>query len=126
MSYIKYNPNPKKAQVGDCVIRALTLALDLDWERAYVKLVVHGFKKADMPSANHVWGSLLLENGFKRYALPNTCPDCYTIKDFCKDYPVGLYVVATGTHTLTVINGNYYDSWDSGEQVPIYFFTKEV
>lgn len=124
MAYIKYNPNPLSAKVGDCVIRALTLALDLDWENAYVKLVLYGLQVADMPSANHVWGSLLQREGYKRYVLPNSCPDCYTIKDFCKDNPKGLFVVATGQHVVTIIDGNYYDSWDSGDEVPIYYFQR--
>lgn len=80
----------------------------------------------DMPSSNSVWGSYLKENGFKRYIIPNECPNCYTIKDFCSDYPIGLYILATGSHVVTVIDGDYYDSWDSGKEIPIYFFKKEA
>lgn len=31
MNFIYYNPNPKGNHIGDCVIRALTIALDCNW-----------------------------------------------------------------------------------------------
>jgi hypothetical protein len=126
MAYIKYNPNPYNTRVGDCVVRALTLALDIDWDMAYVQLVIQGLKMADMPSANNVWGTLLQQEGFTRHIIPNTCPNCYSVADFSKDHQKGTFVLATGSHVLTVIDGNYYDSWDSGNEVPIYYFTKEI
>ena len=125
MSWIYYNPNPKNNLVGDCVVRALTLALTTDWDKAYTDVSAQGFQMKDMPSANETWGALLRRNGFKRYVIPNECPDCYTVEDFCKDHPYGLFVLATGTHVVTCVNGHYYDSWDSGNKIPIYYFMKE-
>ena len=58
--------------------------------------------------------------------MPNMCPPCYTVKDFCKDHPVGTYILATGSHVVTVVDGNYYDTWDSGTEVPIYYWKKEI
>jgi len=125
MSYIKFNPNPNKNFVGDCVIRAISLATNKDWDATYVNLVIYGYRMADMPSSNNVWGKYLIDNGFRKMPIPDRCPNCYTVKDFCEDHKHGLYVLATGTHVLTVMDGNYYDSWDSGEEVPIYYFIKE-
>lgn len=124
MGYVNYNPNPLGKNVGDCVIRALTLALKLSWQGAFVKLAVHGLKMFDMPSANSVWGGLLIKSGFTRHILPNECPECYSIHEFCTDHPKGTYVLATGTHVVTVIDGEYYDTWDSGDEVPVYYFEK--
>lgn len=122
--YIHRNPNPLGKSVGDCVIRAISIAFDIPWEDAYIDLTDWGFVKCDMPSSNDVWSSYLLDNGFRRRILPDTCPDCYTIRDFCQDYPRGLYIVATGSHVVAVIDGDYYDSWDSGNEVPIYYFER--
>lgn len=122
--YIFYNPNPKGSNIGDCVIRALTKACDMTWDDVYLDLMLLGFVMKDMPSANHVWGTYLMQNGFQRFALPNTCPDCYSVSDFCNDHPKGTYVLATGSHVITIIDGNYYDSWDSGREVPAYLFAK--
>ena len=124
MAYIYYNPNPFKLSVGDCTIRAISCALDQSWKETYMGLVNQGYHMYDMPSANRVWGQYLKNNGFKKYQLPDTCPECYTIRDFCYDFPYGTYVVGTGEHVVCVYNGNYYDSWDSGNEIPIYYFER--
>lgn len=124
MSYIYYNPNPLKLSVGDCTIRAISKVTGMDWKRAYLELLVQGYLMYDMPSSNRVWGELLKRFGFTQKLLPNTCPDCYTIKDFCNDFPTGIFVLGTGAHVIAVIDGNYYDSWDSGNEIPTYFFER--
>ena len=124
MAYIYYNPNPLGLSVGDCTIRAISRALDLSWTDTYMGLVNQGYQMYDMPSANRVWGQYLKDNGFKKFQLPDFCPECYTIRDFCYDYPIGTYIVGTGEHVVCVRNGDYYDSWDSGNEMPIYYFKR--
>jgi len=126
MSYISFNPNPRRNSVGDCVIRAISKVTNQDWDTTYLGVALQGYMVKDMPSSNNVWGGYLYSKGFNRYVIPNTCPDCYTIKDFCKDYPKGTFLLATGTHAVSVIDGNYYDTWDSGDEVPIYYWRKET
>ena len=121
----KYNPNPQSARVGDCVIRAISKALNQTWEETYIDLSVEGLRKADLPSANHVWTAYLLQHDYKRYLIPETCPNCYTVKKFCRDYPDGCYILATQSHVVCVDNGDYYDTWDSGDEVPIYYFKRK-
>lgn len=125
MSWQFYNPNPKKIFVGDCVIRALSLACNQDWNKTYLEIATQGYVLKDMPSSNVTWGIYLKHKGFGRYIIPDECPDCYTVREFCYDNPKGLFVLATGTHVVTCIDGNYYDSWDSGNEIPIYYFKKE-
>ena len=124
MSYSFYNPNPSKKFVGDCTVRAISKILDQTWENTYTDLCSCGYEMKDMPSANAVWGSYLRSRGFRRYAIPMTCSDCYNIRDFCIENPNGKYVLATGTHVVAVEDGVYYDSWDSGNEVPIYYWRK--
>ena len=123
--FIPYNPNPAGHFVGDCVIRALAKVFDKDWDYVYIEVVSQGYNDYDMPSSNAVWGNVLKNNGFHRHIIPDTCPNCYTIKDFCIEHPYGKYILATGTHVVAVENGNYYDAWDSGNEVPIYYWHKE-
>ena len=54
--------------------------------------------------------------------LPRNCPDCYRVKDFCCNNPYGKFIVATGDHVVAVIDGNYYDAWDSGNEILSYYF----
>lgn len=123
--YQFYNPNPAARDTGDCVIRAICLALGMDWEKAYMDLTLKGLQLSMWGDTNAVWESYLKENGYKRRAIENTCPDCYSIKDFANDHKDGTYIVATGSHVVGIHDGNYYDSWDSGSLVPSYYFTKE-
>ena len=95
-----------------------------DWEKAYSELCSNGYYMADMPSSNATIGALLRQHGFYKEAIPDSCPDCYTIKDFCEDHPIGVFVVGTGNHVVGVIDGDYYDSWDSGNEIPVYFWEK--
>lgn len=125
MGWIFYNPNPYSNLVGDCTVRALTLALNSDWRSIYIRLVVEGYSLGDMPSANEVWGSLLRKEGFERKIIPNECPNCYTIRQFAEDNKKGIYILATGSHVVTVKDGSYYDTWDSGNEIPIYYWEKE-
>lgn len=118
--WIEYNPSPVGARVGDCSVRAIAKALDIDWEKAFALLVANAYRMGDMPSSNVVIASVLRQNGFKRTNLPNKCPDCYTIKNFCKDNQRGTYVLGTGNHVVAVVNGDYYDTWDSGNEIPVY------
>lgn len=122
--YVPYNPNPQGSDVGDCVIRAISKLLGYDWERTYIELAVFGFMVGDMPSANHVWGDYLRGKGFVRDVIPNTCPDCYTVRDFCIDNPYGAFLLATGSHAIAVVDGDYFDSWDSGNESPIFYYRK--
>ena len=123
--WIEYNPNPRGRRTGDCVIRALSKVLDLDWEETFAVLTIQGFVLCDWGNANHVWGRYLRDNGFVMEPLLNTCPDCYTVRDFAKEHPNGKFVVATGTHVVAVEDGNYYDSWDSGDEIPTYFWREK-
>ena len=124
MSWIEYNPNPVGRKVGDCSVRAITKALDMEWEGAYVALVINGLSMGDMPSSDSVWGATLRQNGFKRKALPDTCPDCYTAADFCEDHPRGVFVLGFGGHVATVVDGDLYDSWDSSNEIPQFYWYK--
>ena len=120
--FIEYNPNPRGIHTGDCVIRAICKALDKEWEKVYMELTVKGLEKAMWGDTNAVWEKYLKENEFEMHVLQDTCPDCYTIADFADDHPTGTFIVATGTHVVCVQDGNYFDTWDSGSQIPSYYF----
>ena len=122
--YINYNPNPKQKRVGDCVIRAICKATDQDWDDVYTQICLEGLMMCDMPSINPVWGSYLRKRGFEQVMIPNTCPNCYTIADFCNDHPDGVYVVGTGTHVVCVKSGDVYDAWNSLMETPVYYFRR--
>lgn len=120
-----YNPNPYGRRVGDCTVRAVSAAIDEDWDSTYILLCVQGFILKDMPNSNAIIDAFLKQRGFKRYTVPDTCPECYTIDDFCKDHPDGVYVIGTGTHVVAIIDGQIMDAWDSSNELVLYFYRKD-
>lgn len=123
--FIEANPNPKGKHTGDCTVRAIALATDQSWDATFTGLAANAYELADMPSSNAAWGQYLKSKGFKRHALPDTCPDCYTVSQFAADHPIGTYVVACESHVVCVIDGDWLDTWDSGDEPALYFWTKE-
>ena len=123
--YSYFNCNPKGNRVGECVIRAISKALNQPWEDTYIELTIQGYIMGDLLSSNSVWGAYLKSKGFDRDIISTDCPDCYTINDFCEEYPEGIFVVGTGTHAVAVIDGTIFDTWNSGDETPIYFYKKE-
>lgn len=123
--YQYYQPNPVRTDpVGDCTIRALSKALDISWEKAHVMLDYASYMMGTISNANEVLAAVLRQNGFYRGSFPNNCSDCLTAEEFTKEFPNGTYVLGFGTHVATVKDGVLYDSWDSSDETPLYFFQK--
>lgn len=133
--FIKLNLNPYGLDTGDCVIRAITLALKYNWFMVHDELSFLSRKMGDMPSANRVWKQYLQNEGYKEEIIENTCPRCLTVSEFCSHHPRGRFIlstaefnkardniIVTGSHVVAVIDGDYYDSWDSGGDVPLSYF----
>ena len=121
-SWIRFNPNPVNARVEDCAQRAIAAALDVDWDTA--SDLIYEMAKG-MGTTTHddaAWGAVLRRAGFVRAVIPNRCPDCYTVADFCRDHPRGVYVLKLSGHVATVIDGHVYDTWDSSGEIPTYYW----
>lgn len=122
--YVHFNNNPAGRNVGDCAVRAVSKALGVDWETAYLMIVKNGYEMGDMPSSNLVSNAVLRQHGFKKANVSNKCPDCFSVKDFCRLNKHGIYVLYTNGHVVTVIDGDYYDSWNSGDEIPMAIWYK--
>ncbi len=122
--YVSYNANPAEKRVGDCTVRAISRALGQDWETTYTGLALQGYLMCDMPSANAVWGAYLRKKGFRRYIIPEDCPDGYTVADFAADHPQGTYILAISGHVVCVEDGKIYDAWDSSNEIPVYYWER--
>lgn len=120
--WIKANPNPLNKEVPDCVIRAISIALNQPWVQTFDELCAVARAEFNMPSADVVWGKYLYLKGFEPFLMPMSCPRCITIEEFTKYYPYGIYIIGTGSHAVCVIDGNYYDSWESGQEVVSFFW----
>ena len=123
MAWIQFNPNPFGNNTGDCVPSALCVVLDCSWDEAFTKLAIYGFMYKKMPSTNSIHDSVLRDLGFKRYTA---CSGCYTVKSFAEQFNQGTFLLGTGDHVVGIVNGSYYDSWDSGAQEIIWIYERTV
>lgn len=120
--WMRTNPNPGHKEVPDCVIRAISIALNQTWLKTSDDLYEIARNDYSVTCDDHIWGKYLYLHGFEPFLLPHKCPQCITIKQFCDIYPRGTFIVGTGSHAVAVIDGDYYDSWDSGNEVPTFFW----
>lgn len=123
--YVHYNANPMNNRTGDCVIRAVATVMDKDWYSTAIEIFLQSLIMCDVSDADNVWGAYLRAKGYKRKAIPDECPDCYTVRDFCDDNPKGRYVLCVPNHVIAIIHGQYFDNFDSGGEAPTGYWYKE-
>lgn len=121
-TYRYFNPNPFETNTRDCVIRAICAVLDISWDSAFDMIAERAKQMGQTMDDNAVYGSILRQHGFNRAIIPNTCPDCFTAHDFCLQNPFGVYVLGFTGHVAAVIDGQVWDSWDSTDLIPIYYW----
>lgn len=118
MRYWAYcNPNPQGKEVDDCVIRALSVATGEKWYDIFDDIASLARSEANMPSANAVWDDWLADRGWIKHEIPRHLPKDYNVIDFCRNHPYGRFVLGLKGHVVAVIDGRYYDTWDSGERI---------
>lgn len=123
--FVMTNPNPRHRRVGDCVIRAISKALDQSWVESYMGICLKGLEMADLPSSNAVWGAYLRDKGFTRHLAPEDREDgIYTVEDFAHAHLKGTYILGLDGHVVCVKDGDWLDSWNSGHEVPIFYWSK--
>ena len=121
-TYRYYQPNPTGRKTRDCVIRAVSAALNMSWDDAFDIIADRAKAMGETMDENAVYGSILRQCGFYRMVPPNTCPDCFTARDFCLSHPYGVYVLGFTGHVAAVIDGQVWDSFDSSDEIVTYYW----
>lgn len=119
-----FNPNPDGLNTIDCTVRALCAVTGWSWRFAHKVLCDRSGEMSDMPSSDRVWWDVLESVGFEWRGIIDRCPDCYTVADFARDHPRGIYVLGPHEHAVAIIRGDWWDSWNSGGTVPTYYFRR--
>lgn len=119
--YIEYNQNPCKKRTIDCTVRALATLLGEEWDKIYIKICIKGLNMCDMPSSKSVINAFLWDAGYLR-RIP---PEGMTVREFTERHQHGKYLLATDSHVVPSMFGNYVDTWDSGSEL-ILFYWEEI
>lgn len=118
--YVYYQPNEKdlKDHVGDCQIRALSKTLNLTWLETFDLITpicreqqVMDIFSCDLDKTKEAMEYL----GFNYIGISNKQGSKRpTVESFAKNHPKGKYIVTVSHHVVAVVDGKYYDTWDSG------------
>ena len=117
------NPNPSRARREDCAVRAVAIALDWTWEKAFIDLAIRALMNHDMPHADDLWGECLWAHGFRWHSVPMG----YTVWRFAQEHPNGVYVLGLGSlsHVVTVIDGDWCDIFDCADESVLFYWAYE-
>ena len=110
MSYMFYNANPESNDIWDCSVRALSKALDINWEAAYTILSDYARERGLMlDSVESIEG--FLDDNFERF-----CDLNMTLGEFANTYSRGVFLVTMPGHITVVEDGVIYDSFDCSDR----------
>ena len=120
--YVYYQPNKKdlKDKVGDCQIRAFCKALGLTWLEAFDltipicrELQTYTIFDCDLKKTKEAMQTL----GFVYTGVSNKKGSKRpTVDEFAKAHPVGTYIASVARHVVAIVDGKYFDTWDSGHK----------
>lgn len=120
MNFFRYNSNPKGWKTGDCVVRAVSTAIEaayqnMSWSKVYEDLCKIGAKKCRMPNDPHVYGQYLKDNQFKQMKqLKHEDGTKYTVEEVVNEHPNAILLIHCAHHLTCAVRGNLYDTWNCG------------
>lgn len=127
--FVYYQPNKMdvKDEYGDCTVRALSKALNCSWLEAFEEMIpicrreqatnifdVPAKKRADLLTMlGFTYTGISTKEGTKRP----------TVDSFAKEHKTGTYIVNVAHHVVAVVDGKYFDTWDSGQKSLYGYYT---
>lgn len=119
--FVYFQPNDKdiKDKVGDCQIRALAKVLNKTWLEVFDLITpicreqqVMDIFSCDLKKTKEALQRIGLEYTGVSNKRGTKRP---TVDSFAKTHKVGRYIVSVAHHVVAVVDGKYYDTWDSGD-----------
>lgn len=115
----EYNPNPKERNIGDCTLRSYCAAFGISWDKAFD--IASKVAKENSSMIQYVADKVLVEEfncvvDEKYNKKMVKSKDRIKVNEFALSHPYGTYILHVPKHQVTVINGEYWDSWDSGDK----------
>lgn len=105
-----YNANPQKKKVDDCTVRAISLATNCSWDKAYKDLSEFARAQCTMPN-DVLYMDEYLERHFEKVCgCRNKQP--ITVSEFLKQHNTGTYLITMKGHITCAIDGIIFDIFD--------------
>lgn len=123
-----YQPNKKdlKDKYGDCVIRALTKALGMEWLEVFDDIQPIS-RELQIPfNCKPCYEKYLEGKGFVYHGISNSKGTKRpTVQSFTKEHKEGIYILRVAHHIVAVSEGYFWDTWDSGNKSLYGYWVKE-
>lgn len=110
--YQYYNENPNGYHIPDCVIRAITLALNIDYFEV-IKMLNLNANEFHCDCLNVKCYEKLLDCDF---ALPHYKSYNKTAEEVANDFPNNILLLRMNGHLSCSIRGVIHDIWDCSNQ----------
>lgn len=111
--FVYYNANPNQQQIGDCVIRAISLALNLDYFEVVTLLYNNSnFFNCDM-LVRECYEKLLEDD----FGLERIKPKTYkTVEEVANEFSDNVLLIRIKGHLTCAMYGRIYDIWDCSDE----------
>ena len=111
-----FNPNPKKQEVSDCVVRAICAITGFPWDTVYKELCEIGYAQKAMPNDSLVYSEYLRSLGFIRVPISTKKGSKRpTVNEMARNFPKGA-ICEVAKHLTAVKDGKVWDLWDCGKK----------
>lgn len=126
-SFTFHNENPQGRKTGDCVFRALALAMGKPWGFILTALTERALQTGYSPNGKDNYTEYLALNGWEKQPQPRKASGRkYTGAEFCqlmKERGIRRAVLHIGGHHIAALcNGTIHDIWNcSGRCVGNYW-----
>lgn len=119
-----YNPNPKKVETSDCVVRALCKATGKDWDTVFEELIEIGREHKVMPHSDEAWKMYVEQYGFIKHSIKVVKGQRrLRVDGFARTLgKKGTFLLNVANHLVTSVDGYYYDTWDCGDKMVYNYF----
>lgn len=124
-----HNQNPKNRITADCVVRAVSTAIEIPYTQVVMELAQMQCSTGYDSSDAKLYDKYLQSKGWVKCSQPRKLENTkYTGEEFCRELQEGTSfnfrgvscnidsrIVANigGHHTVAIINGKVWDIWDS-------------
>lgn len=125
--HVYFQPNEKdlKDQYGDCAVRAICKAENLPWLDAYDIMYKYSREVQSPMNCKTGFEHIVKKLGYTYKGISNKKGSKRpTVDSFAKEHISGTYIAVVANHYVTIVDGKYYDTWDSGSRCMYGYWTR--
>lgn len=96
------------------------------WLEVFNEHITYAIEIQCMPNSKTCYESYLKDNGFEYHGISNKKGSKRpTVESSIKEHKAGTFFLNVANHVVSVVDGIYYDTWDSGQCCLYGYYEKE-